>query len=416
MLNPDLSGRGGFEIQTHLHVHGDRVRRFGATTVPNSSGSPRREAVIGGSIDASWILVWEEVGSIVATVQNDSTTILLSNSDPFPENHPSGSARAGTDRAWLVAWQYSRLPLQPIAVVGRLVQDRTPSSVIHSPLSNTRDHAFAPAVDGRDGSYLVAWGQTATASGIPTRAPQIVARPLAWRAGAQAPESSASLPVFAVNGAARATGIAFDGDTWSHWAVAIEVSALPSHVLRLGDRGKVVEALQLGPAFMPAPAAAFADGRGEFGIVMGSPGTAQVQAPLVGARLLTIRSAAVVPYGAGCGGLIASASPPYAGTSPFDVELTLPANLTDQNAFLLLGFVSAAIDLGPIGIEGCRLLVLNPTTLATATIQGTGARASFALPATAIGNLFLQWVYLDPSAPRSLPLSTSNGLEVRVRV
>lgn len=112
-----------------------------------------------------------------------------------------------------------------------------------------------------------------------------------------------------------------------------------------------------------------------------------------------------------------SPSPAYMPGGTFDI--TLSGAAPGQPAFALLGFDLAhlygafplPLDLSPLGMTGCTLLVDAAATLATATNAGGGASITVPIPSqgvTGIG-LGIQWFYADPAASNPLRVLSTVG-------
>jgi surfactin synthase thioesterase subunit len=86
-------------------------------------------------------------------------------------------------------------------------------------------------------------------------------------------------------------------------------------------------------------------------------------------------------------------------------------------ALYLLGLTPADIDLGPLGLPGCRLNVQLPAlgTIQTVANSAGQATVSYALPdhPLFLGDVFSQWFTIDAAAAQPVRATTGTRHQVR---
>ena len=125
-------------------------------------------------------------------------------------------------------------------------------------------------------------------------------------------------------------------------------------------------------------------------------------------------SATVLQYGPSCGGFVDGPWPPIPGTPHYPVRLHKAA--PEQVAVLMVGARKANFDMGFFGLKGCHLLVNEGLASYASKVNSKGvAEVRFAIPASMTGELYCQWMFVNPKAKGPIPVSLSNALQLSVR-
>ncbi|MDA7494686.1 hypothetical protein N8467_01310, partial [bacterium] len=324
---------------------------------------------------------------------------------------------AGNGGSWIVAWQGYANNIQgdDWDIILAQVDDagNTVGIEVAGDESSNNYHSITPKVAGRDGRYTLTYGHQWN-NGIKfgdAAAEEIEAQRFNWSDGAPTatlgPRNSIRGPTFPriLN-----SGLAYDDTTRSHWC-CVTSSDGNVYADRLGFRSGVAESVNVyaGPDYGDFPAVTFDNDAQEFAVVYIVD---LINDPVFGVRF-TYEAAATSAYGVGCGGTItADNGPPHAGHQFFSVKLSgAPAGAP---AMLMIGTTSQAAPLGGFGMPGCELNTnIIWTFPAVADLAGE-ASITIPLPAPINGDLYAQYLIIDPAA-NPAGLVTTQGLEINVR-
>lgn len=259
--------------------------------------------------------------------------------------------------------------------------------------SPSSDHKVAPAIDGRDGRYVITHGLRAFGHGI-AWLHTVVARRFDFAEGAATP-SFGPASTLASAGEYYVTDIAYDSRTRSHWVATYYTSAWDIVAKRMGYDAGVAETATVydGPGAGSAPSVCFNDDARHFHIVYPA---VEGALNVIRARTLAYPVTAATLAASGCGGSISANDTPYAGHEFFAVEASGLQSLAP--AVLLCALTPANLPLAALHMPGCSLLLAPETLLFT---FGTGANAAgqaqvtLPLPTRVAGiDLHFQWAHV----------------------
>jgi hypothetical protein len=340
------------------------------------------------------------------------------------ENACVSRSSSSMSDSWMVAWQgfndgaanddwdlYGRL-VRPDGTLGA-------PSIIAGAMSG--QHALRPKVDGRDGRFLVLYGEAPnTQRSYPAKFQEVRATRIDWNLG-NAPSAPHSVRTLASSasgsfdfGTPSSRPIAFDPYTRSHWTAAWIESDRTLRGARLGFDGGVAESATIYSRVLelvPSAAIAFDGTTRRFALAFA------VQEP-GGLHPIYLQDWSYAPaqsldYGNSCGGAIGALSlgtlvqgTPLAGSEFFHVRLEQGA--ANAPSALLVALAPASIPLD----GGCELL-LDPASffVYASGLSDPGGNLEFATPLVAYPfahyDLRWQWAQIDPA---SGTLRLSDGL------
>ena len=204
-----------------------------------------------------------------------------------------------------------------------------------------------------------------------------------------------------------------------NWAVAYRertpVLGRPDRVrsLRVGYDGAVVETQTVYSSLATdgaAPAIAFDIATKRFLLTYG---TSQTNSTVYGRIWTYPTEAQNLSYGTSCGGSFGAVSTPLVGTEFFRVRLT--GAMPNTPAVLFLSGLRTDLDLGLIGMNGCRLLVgPSPIIQVPATTDANGDALITVIGLTTAVDLYMQWAHISFGA-NPLNLLTTEGMLSRIR-
>jgi hypothetical protein len=205
-------------------------------------------------------------------------------------------------------------------------------------------HGLTPRVAGRDGEYLVAFGETPNVGPRPDNAntPILRLQRFQWKTAQTIPVRGPVHTLAVGAPAYQALDASFDTRTASHWGVTWRDSNSQLYVSRIGHDGLVAETAHLTSGTPRGTTAAVTYDLNARNFVA-AYGTDQSQFPLLARRLTYPTGASVLLFGVGCGGEAVVIDPPYAGHGSFTIGMNgLPASTP---ATLLLSGNAASLPL-----------------------------------------------------------------------
>jgi len=326
----------------------------------------------------------------------------------------------GSADAWLVAWQELdrgiggdrwKLVIQYVGLGGV----RGARNVI----SSTTSHLQWPRLDGFGGRYALIYFRNTAQTMTPSGAAAWVHRIDADQASFQV-ASHRNVVTGAAGELISGAAITLDTSTRAHWLATWNRASLVRgsvEAARLGSTGGAVENVTLFTIQPPAaglvPGAGFDSQTKAFLCAYSTAGSAMT---VFGRRLIHDPTGVNTSYGSACGGGVIGANPPYAGYDRFHVLLSSVPSATP--VALLMSSAPGDLDLGFLGMPSCRVLV-DPSLLLTfggASSASGNAAINIPLPDSPafIGDMFFQWLYLQPGANAAGALTT-HGLRCAVR-
>jgi hypothetical protein len=324
------------------------------------------------------------------------------------------------DDGWVVVYHGRESAVDDYDVyVARVALDGTPSnSVMVGP--DSLGDKVRPVVQGWDGFYLVAMLQDVTpeTNGRYFGRNIYVAR-FDWPNATPVPTK---LPyrsiVSSPNQDLTQMNLAFDGSSYSHWALAYDsevFSGARCRVARLGMSGGVTEthALDSGALGRYGAAVTFNAARREFPIIFCGNDTSL---PVFSQVLQYSLNNWNLIYGNGCGpGTINANGQPFAGTRFFTLKLqSAPPN---QQAVLWLSPDAGSTSLAPIGAANCFLnlgSIVASFPLMTDTSGAGNVTLSLPDAPAFFGDLYWQYAYVWPAAPTPLQVGLTRGMRSHV--
>ena len=200
--------------------------------------------------------------SEVWAVLYDTSTALGSFSSPLPvvdapaldSERPTvnRAAEGGTSFSWFVVCQTKYPASTPFwDIRGRLVSNAGTTSSSNWATASATEHELGPAVDGKDGRYLITYASAPIAVAAPgdVRGTEIRCQQVDWPHGAAA--SSGSFPTQTLEQhplrILETGGLAYHASTQSHWTIAWRSSttAPAVYATRVGYRGEALLAPEL---------------------------------------------------------------------------------------------------------------------------------------------------------------------------
>ena len=346
----------------------------------------------------------------------------------FDQEQPRVSHSRDEDDSWLVVFQEfgNNVLLGHWGIVGVQIDD---SGAVRSGLAlgggGTRglQDCTEPQVDGDLGDYMVTFLRSDASSTI--AGSQVVAQRVDW--SQRGPAALGPERVVAASASARPlqnAALAFDSLSHGHWASVVRsrpaVAPNTAILSRLGRTGGIVEqhTISAGANNVLSPDVAYSNHGEKFLMVYPTDAASY---PIYGAVLAHDAAGGATPYGVGCGGEIGLTGPSaWAGGEPLTCRMFYGAPNTPAALMVSLG--TAAVNLSPLGMTGCFLNIdAGPGFLGSlpGATNGNGdvwQDIPLGDNPVFIGDFYLQWVYLDPMAPRPLKVSATEGLQVQVRV
>ncbi len=323
---------------------------------------------------------------------------------------------------WLVTFHESERIYNPgddwDLYVTRVWDDGRRDRVVEIGDSNIVNHSVRPFIDGGHDRAIVAYhGLLNTTPGpAPTFTRQIMVQRVDWSLSANWPVVTSPEEIIRSSEFLAIGGIAYDNQTRSHWTVVVAQVSGPSQieVLRLGHDSRVAESATIsGGTGYQWTAVTFDDDAKEYSIAFHSGGN------VLGTKLAYPQGAGTTYIGTACGS--ATISPrgtshaylPWSGTSNFGVALYGAPTAT--SAVLMLAGGTSSIPLGTLGLPGCTVY-LDPAQLAgSIAVQLTSSfyDLPMKIPSGPTGDIYMQWVYLNPGAVGGIELT--RGMSVAVR-
>ncbi len=420
------------QIRVWLHDVGNTTAQSGSMLfVPlSASGTTDRNPDIGGSVGNHGLVVYQT--DVTSTQANTSSTELhyvlinantpsmssidtvANGSSPFYDReNPSVSARAvSLNRDWIVTYQ-ARTPAlgagnwsvrgQRIAAFGSKGTDTVLAT------SSTLPDLVHPEVDGTNYYYVVA-ALESSGTGWNVRATRFtwgitdVSPTIEW--------SEVVASVSTIPQSLNSLSIAFDSDTFSHWAIAFRRDSDVLEFVRLGFNGDVVDtATPVSGSTVIAPSICYDRTERHFSCINAIP--ILFGAAIVGRSWTYPDDAQRISYGSACGtaSFLGGATRPFLGQANYRVGLVGVTGT--QPAALLVGFAPAQIDLGVIGMTNCDLLVGGNPILTVPTLATSGGTNMF-FDLTMAMDVYLQWAYVQPGT-NPLSVQTTEGLKLQIR-
>ncbi len=433
-------------IRVHLHDSGDPNTSLSYIYLPYRGGYTYRYPDVGGTFSHSTgnnaLIVYQvdKTTTQANTPYSDVLGVLLDAKTgkagaPFvlgrnpsgallDQEHPSVSQVSdGANGSWIVAWQFyeNNVVKDDWEVMAARITHtgyKAGWTLLAQPRLNVI-HKFFPKVEGRKGHYLVAYLTS------PKQArfhgwwgTQLWTQPCDWAENSSAPGRRGTDRTI-WKGYCVHSGLAFDTNTTSHWAVAFK-TAQPSNtademVARVGYTGATVETAVMGSKVPGAtlPAVTFNDDWSQFDLVYG---TSANKNSVYACRFAYPAGAVNKFYGKGCGGRI-YATAPFTGSRKFTV-MFYPSAPRKTVAILLVGVRGTSIPLDGIGMKGCSLYVDPAGMTAVSTLTGLPGRAnvSFPLPdyPPVSGDVYFQWFFVEHGA-NSAGLLATNAIVSHIR-
>jgi hypothetical protein len=272
----------------------------------------------------------------------------------------------------------------------------------------TATNAREPRIDGSIGRYVMTWLDSPSSSSM-----QLHSRRFDYATNGAVTNIHDRVLATAALVPAQSLGqggIAFDVITTSHWAVTWRTSlflgtslSTTVQIARLGYTGGVVDATPLstsnadGVAF---PVVAF-DGYPQVGEAEGF--VAAYAANNVNGTANFRRYSYTPPtgavYGTSCrSNTMGDGHPPYAGSEFY--RMFVAGLQPGTPALYLFGTSPANVQLDPIGMTGCSLLVNYVVALGTIADGAGLAQMTIALPddPAYFGDFYFQWAWFEPAA------------------
>lgn len=421
----------------HTRLAGDTTPGATFTVLPVPSGMEEGAPRIGGNQagGSGWLPIVREQWTSgltarrivlsrfdVITLASQPTVTLASGQ--FTEARAPAISKDAGGQSWVLAWQQSslvgnwrvlvrRLDANGVLAVGTLTTDRTAAAV----------HETTPFVDGRDGRYLLAYGEvdTTVLNWRPTGSQTLAVRTLRFdwpELQATATAAPSQSLVTSATPELELGGARYDSHTRSHWAVVFGSSVLhqrSSQLRLLGYHGLAVEQAWV------YQATAVGHSLAESLMFDGLADQFRTLCHVVEAtdatelRSFTYPAAAVNPYGIGCStGYLTAAVLRRGGEFGTFTLAGVPAA---EPGFAAFALASANESLAPLQMPGCWLLVDAGSLLATMAFVTDLAGTTFALPVpewVPSIDLHVQCAHLAPGANAAGWLST-NALQLQVR-
>lgn len=340
-----------------------------------------------------------------------SVSSSLDREGPSVSTTTRGTASSGNN--WQTAWSQRTVPSGVFAVYTASVnRDATVQPALRIDDPAQPFHKVGVKVDGGFAEQLVTY--TLASSVGQDFGPRVHGTRFRTVNGQVFDVRHRSIVTAPVNQTVANSGLAFDWQTDSHWAVAFHTASTggvpnAAHVARVGFEAGVTELQTLtGPGELGArPVVAYSLAPYGFAVA-----NAQFRAIMV-RHFFYPPEAGTTVVGPGCGGATISTTSPYAGNGKFYVSLgAAPIGAT---AVPMLAFAQAAVPLDFLGMTGC-VLHLAPASLLTLpprTNSLLGSTVHLPLPEPFVGDFYAQWMYSDPLAPGGARVSP--GLRIRVR-
>ncbi|MBI5852157.1 MAG: hypothetical protein HZB39_14175 [Planctomycetes bacterium] len=283
-------------------------------------------------------------------------------------------------------------------------------------------HAYIPKIAGRGGRYAACYGESPNPAGVQTNgwANEIWVHRFDWTESSSVAASLQRVRVRAGEAADFWNGnIAYDNNTDSHFALAYHSSDWNVYAARVGYDAGVCEAVTVynTASLAFSPGITFDDDANRFPLVFTANEAGAQPNPVYGTRFTYPAFAQPLAYGVGCGPAVIGSNSnthnqkPHSGAEFFEVRATsVPLNALGA---LNIGLTA---DGTPIpGLPGCFSNVGTLIVSLGASAVGATATVQLPIPGGIIGDLFTQYIYVDPGSPNPIPVSTTRGLQVFIR-
>ena len=341
-------------------------------------------------------------------------------SGPAGTTYDRGSMRVnresgGASHSWVIAYTEINRTIVDDDIdlfVARVAADGTVSARIAVP-SPSPDHKVSPALDGRNGRYLLTHGLRAFGHGNPW-SHTIVSRRVDFAEGANVPSFGPAVTL-ASAGEFFVTDTAFDSVTRSHWVSTYYDSGWNIYATRMGYDGLIDESATVynSPGAGSSPTVCFNDDARHFHVLYP---VVEGAFHIVRARSLVYADTAATVQGSGCGGTINAIDIPYAGHEFFGVGAS--GLMSNTPAVLLCSAGVANLPLASFGMPGCNLLLAPETLLFTLNTTSNPAgtvQVTLPLPTPIAGlDVYFQWAHFSFGANPAHMLATRR-LAVPVR-
>ena len=283
-------------------------------------------------------------------------------------------------------------------------------------------HAYVPKIAGRGGRYAACYGESPNPAGVQVNswANEIWVQRFDWSENSSTPATFDRVRVRAGGAADFFNGnIAYDNNTDSHFGLVYHSDAWDVFAARVGYDGKVCEAVTVynTASLAFSPGITFDDDANRFPIVYTANETGASPNPVYGDLFTYPTFAQPALYGVGCGPAVigsnsnAHSTKPHSGAEFFQIRATS----VPTNALGALN-IGLSADGTPIpGLLGCFSNVGTLIVSLGASAIGSTATIPLPIPGGISGDLFVQYIYVDPSSPNPLPVSTSRGLQIFIR-
>lgn len=443
VLQRDFSGTTGSWLRYHVRDSGDLVASTAYDTLAGSSGNTLSFPKVGGTDafstgDNALVVYQSDTGlgnssnsrvlAQLVDVRNSTngSVLDLQTGSNFDRETPAvNQVSAGGSASWICCWTTLDNSISDDdwdLYIARV--DATGARQGLSFLANASAsvHAYQPKVAGRDGRYMVCYGEDSNGAGTQTNgwAPTIRSHRFDWSETASTPVKGDIELVRSSRSAEFWNGdIAYDSTTDSHWGIVFHGDDWNVYGARVGFDGGRCESVTVynTSSLAFSPAMTFDNDANHFAIAFTATETGAQPQPVYGVVFDYPTFAQPTAYGVGCGPAnIGSNSnthsrKPHSGQEFFALRLTN----APLNAFGALN-----IGLTPAGtpvpyLPGCFLNVGTIIVGLPANAVGTTAEVPLPIPGGLSGDLFCQFIYVDPAFVNPIPVRATRGLQIEIR-
>ncbi len=394
--NPDI---GGGESDTALLVYQTDV----TSTQANTAGTEVRYAYC--HPDSLIFSGFDIVASAPSLISDREEPSVIRRSYPS----------VGDREDWVVCYQ-QRTPFlsNTWGIRGQRISLNWPKGTdtqIVTSTSTSSPHLIRPEVEG--GSYVeymvTAMQAQSTSS---TSGTAVVSTPFRWGAGGlqSTDPSQVTLSAGLLFDSIRDFSIAFDYTTTSHWGVCVRRALGSISVARVGFDGTASDVDTTLTQGGTAASICHNPTNANFSHVYGVSGPSNDQLFIIGYDYSP--DAITVPIGASCGGTMNFPTPPYLGTDLWRVNFA--GGQPSVPLALFVAFSPVVIDLTPIGMTNCNLLVGPTDIVSIPTATAPNGFGNAFIPLSAAGDLYLQWAHIA-IGENPLGVQTSDGWRAQVR-